>query len=213
MLKYTEYSCEEFLEKLASAEPVPGGGGASALAGAIAAALTSMVGNLTVNKEKFSHVQEEMVVLLACAKKASNELLGLVEADANVFSSFMECYKLPKATEKEQIVRTEKIQKAAKIAAEVPFSIAEETLKVLKLADQAAKFGNEAVITDAAVAALLGRAALRSALYNVRINLDLIKDCDYCQTLEKKMLLLDKEARQLEESTLEKTNNVLGKNK
>lgn len=202
-------SCEEFLEKLASKEPVPGGGGAAALGGAISAALASMVANLTLGKEKFLAVESEMLRLAAASEYLRQELLQLVQEDASVFEAFMNCYKMPKATDAEKALRQAKIQEAAKMAAEIPLKIGEKSLAVLLLAAEAVELGNPAVITDAAVAALMARAAVRSAVYNVKINLNLINDRDYCSVVSGRITALEQEALAAEKNILEHTDKVL----
>ena len=202
-------SCEEFLEKLASKEPVPGGGGAAALGGAISAALASMVANLTLGKEKFLSVESEMLRLAAASEYLRQELLQLAQEDASVFEAFMNCYKMPKATDAEKALRQAKIQEAAKMAAEIPLKIGEKSLAVLLLAAEAAELGNPAVITDAAVAALMARAAVRSAVYNVKINLNLINDRDYCSVVSGRITALEQEALAEEKNILEHTDKVL----
>ncbi|WP_455652593.1 cyclodeaminase/cyclohydrolase family protein [Phascolarctobacterium sp.] len=202
-------SCEEFLEKLASKEPVPGGGGAAALGGAISAALASMVANLTLGKEKFLSVESEMLRLAAASEYLRQELLQLAQEDASVFEAFMNCYKMPKTTDAEKALRQAKIQEAAKMAAEIPLKIGEKSLAVLLLAAEAAELGNPAVITDAAVAALLARAAVRSAVYNVKINLNLINDRDYCSVVSGRITALEQEALAAEKNILEHTDKVL----
>ena len=204
MNDFMKLNCDEFLERLASKEPVPGGGGAAALGGAIGAALTSMVANLTVGKEKFLSVEGEMIRLAAASKYLRKELLQLVQEDASVFEAFMKCYKMPKATDLEKELRQIKIQEAAKMAAEIPLKIGEKALAVLLLAAEAA-----AVITDAAVAALMARAAVRSAVYNVKINLNLISDQDYCSVLVERIAALEQEALSAEKNILEHTDKVL----
>ena len=206
MNDFMKLNCDEFLERLASKEPVPGGGGAAALGGAIGAALTSMVANLTVGKEKFLSVEGEMIRLAAASKYLRKELLQLVQEDASVFEAFMKCYKMPKATDLEKELRQVKIQEAAKMAAEIPLKIGEKALAVLLLA---AELGNPAVITDAAVAALMARAAVRSAVYNVKINLNLISDQDYCSVLVERIAALEQEALSAEKNVLEHTDKVL----
>lgn len=202
-------SCEEFLEKLASKEPVPGGGGAAALGGAISAALASMVANLTLGKEKFLSVESEMLRLASASEYLRQELLQLAQEDASVFEAFMNCYKMPKATDAEKALRQAKIQEAAKMAAEIPLKIGEKSLAVLLLAAEAAELGNPAVITDAAVAALMARAAVRSAVYNVKINLNLINDRDYCSVVAGRITALEQEALAAEKNVLQHTDKVL----
>ena len=176
MNKLTEQACDEFLAKLASEAPTPGGGGAAAMAGAMAGALSSMVANLTIGKEKFAEVEGEVKNLCQEADALRGALLDLVEQDAAVFGNFMACYKLPKATEAEKKARLDAIHNAAKQAATVPMNIVRASAQVLAIADRLAVIGNPNVITDATCSALIARAAMRCAFYNVQINLNLTKD-------------------------------------
>ena len=210
MSDLTKLSCHEFLEKLASNSPTPGGGGGAAIAGALAVALTSMVGNLTVGKEKFAQYEADVQELLARAEALRIGLLNFVNVDAEVFNSFMTCYRLPKATEEEKQARNQAIQNAAKEAAEVPLKIAESCLEVMKLAERIAIIGNPGAITDAAVSSIMARAALRSAVYNVVVNLKLIKDEAYNQAMYAKIEAMQNEAEALEKATLITADEVLG---
>ena len=210
MSDLTKLSCQEFLEKLASNSPTPGGGGGAAMAGALAVALTSMVGNLTVGKEKFAQYEAEVQELLAKAEALHMKMFALVNADAEVFNSFMACYRLPKNTDEEKQARNQAIQNAAKEAAEVPLKIAEACLEVMKLAERIAIIGNPGAITDAAVSAIMARAALRSAVYNVVVNLKLIKDEVYNQVIYAKIETMQNEAEALEKATLITADEVLG---
>lgn len=210
MSDLTKLSCQEFLEKLASNAPTPGGGGGAAMAGALAVALTSMVGNLTVGKEKFAQYEAEVQELLAKAEALRMKMFALVNADAEVFNSFMTCYRLPKATEEEKQARNQAIQNAAKEAAEVPLKSAEACLEIMKLAGRIAIIGNPGAITDAAVSAIMARAALRSAVYNVVVNLKLIKDEAYNQAMYAELEARQNEAEALEKATLITADEVLG---
>ena len=209
MSNLTDLKSTEFLTALASSAPAPGGGGGAAMAGALAAALASMVANLTIGKEKFAQQEPEMKALLEEAEEVRQRLLGLVEDDADVFNSFMSCYKLPKATEEEKAARTAAIRSAAKEAAEVPLAIARASYKVLTLAERLVRIGNPGVITDGACSALLARAALRCAEYNVRINLGLTKDEAYNQSVQEELNNLLKTAEELELEALAVTDRVL----
>ena len=210
MSDLTKLSCQEFLEKLASNAPTPGGGGGAAMAGALAVALTSMVGNLTVGKEKFAQHEAEVQELLAKAEALRMQMFALVNADAEVFNSFMTCYRLPKTTDEEKQARNQAIQNAAKEAAEVPLEITEVCLEIMKLAERIAIIGNPGAITDAAVSSIMARAALRSAVYNVVVNLKLIKDKVYNQAIYAKIEAIQKEAEALEKATLITADEVLG---
>lgn len=209
MSKLTDLTSKDFLTALSSSAPAPGGGGGAAMAGALAAALASMVANLTIGKEKFAQQEPEVKCLLDEAEQVRQDLLALVEDDAAVFNSFMACYKLPKTTDAEKAVRTAAIRKAAKQAAEVPLAIARASFKVLQLADRLVIIGNPGVITDGACSALLARAALRCAEYNVRINLGLTKDEAYNEQVAAELEKLLKTAEELEEQALAATDKAL----
>ncbi len=209
-MKVAEYTTKQFLDALASNAPAPGGGGGAALAGSLGAALGSMVANLTIGKEKFAAREEEVNALLAETEALRAELLALVDADAEVFNSFMACYKLPKATEKEKAARTQAICNAAKQAAGVPLAIARASAKVVTLAERLAVVGNPGVVTDAACSGLLARAALRSAEYNVRINLGLTHDEAFNASAEKELETLLAAAGEKEAALLETTDKALG---
>ena len=210
MGKLTDLTSKDFLTALASSAPAPGGGGGAAMAGALAAALASMVCNLTIGKEKFAAQECEVKALLQEAEQVRQNLLALVEDDAAVFNSFMACYKLPKTTDAEKAARTAAIRKAAKQAAEVPLAIARASFKVLQLAHRLVIIGNPGVITDGACSALLARAALRCAEYNVRINLGLTKDEAYNEQVAAELNKLLKTAEELEEQALAATDKALG---
>ena len=209
MNKLTDLTSKDFLTALASSAPAPGGGGGAAMAGALAAALASMVCTLTIGTEKFAAQECEVKALLQEAEQVRQDLLALVEDDAAVFNSFMACYKLPKTTDAEKAARTAAIRKAAKQAAEVPLAIAKASYKVLQLAHRLVIIGNPGVITDGACSALLARAALRCAEYNVRINLGLTKDEAYNEQVAAELNKLLKTAEELEEQALAATDKAL----
>lgn len=209
MNKLGDLSCKEFLTELASAAPAPGGGGGAAMAGALAAALASMVANLTIGKEKFADREPEVKELLEQAEAERVRLLTLVDEDAAVFNSFMSCYKLPKTNDEEKAARTAAIRAAAKQAATVPLNIARSSFAVLKLADRLVVSGNPGVITDGACSGLLARAALRCAEYNVRINLGLTKDEAWNAQAAAELVQLLTDAEALETRLLAVTDKAL----
>ena len=209
MSDLTKLSCQEFLKKLSSNAPTPGGGGGAAMAGALAAALTSMVGNLTVGKHDFAEQEAEVKEILQDVEGLRLQLLNLVNADAEVFNNFMACYRMPRGTDLEKFSRAQAIQRAAKQAAEVPLKIAKLCLEVMRYAERITVIGNQGAITDAAVSAILGRAALRSAVYNVIVNLKIIKDDFYTQDMYRRLEAMEQEANALEKSTLATTDEVL----
>lgn len=169
-------SCGPFLAALASVNPTPGGGSAAALAGTMAAALVVMVCNLTIGREKFKEVEEELRGVREEAARLQSAMSALVRRDADAYAGYMAAAKLPKATDEEKSARKEAMARAAVHATEVPLETMRKALAVMRLAAVAAKKGNPNAASDGAVAALLAHAALRGGDMNVRINLPSIPD-------------------------------------
>lgn len=161
----------DFLSELASDSPTPGGGSVAALAGALGAALTSMVANLTVGKKKYADVQEDIQAILGKTEALRLELTDLMAEDAAVFDKVVDAMKLPKETDGEKAARTGALQTALVDAAMVPLAVMEKCVEVIALARVAAEKGNKNAVSDAGVAALMARAGAHAASLNVRINL------------------------------------------
>jgi len=160
----------DFIEQLASASPTPGGGAAAAHTGSAAAALVAMVARGTLTKKKYESVKEQMWALVEQAESLRTELTRAVEEDCAAFEDVMAAFKLPKDTPEQTVLRTQAVQSATLVAAQVPLKVAGQALAVQKLALQAASAGNLNAISDAASASALAHAALICAAYNVRIN-------------------------------------------
>ena len=173
---FREKRIEDFLVDLASSAPVPGGGSAAALTGAIGASLLSMVCNLTIGKEKYRDVDGEMREILASAESLRARLLDLLEADTQAYSGLAAAYKMPRATDEEQEARNAAVQKAVAVATDVPLQIAERCADIVTLAVPTVAKGNVRAVSDVGVAVLNAQCALKSALLNVDINLPSIKD-------------------------------------
>ncbi|MCR4399008.1 MAG: cyclodeaminase/cyclohydrolase family protein, partial [Firmicutes bacterium] len=162
---------DEFLDRVAAGTPAPGGGSASALAGAVGAALSSMVANLTIGRAKFADRETAMRRILEGADRARSELTQLIEEDMRAFDRVMEAYRLPRGTPEEAAARKEAIQGALKGACECPLRVMRLSLECLMLAEEAAAGGNPNAVSDCGVSGLLLRAAVEGAGYNVLINL------------------------------------------
>ncbi|MBN1319718.1 MAG: cyclodeaminase/cyclohydrolase family protein [Thermoleophilia bacterium] len=175
---YVEGTVESYLNKLASADPEPGGGSAAALAGALGAALISMVTNLTLGKEKFAAVQDDVAGLKNKSEALRAELEELVTLDALAYRAVAAAMKMPKDTDEQKEQRRQVMQVALKGAAEVPLKVAEAAVEVARLSLPAAEKGNPNAVSDAGVAVLLADAAAHSAALNARINLVWIEDED-----------------------------------
>lgn len=164
-----------FIDDLASAAPVPGGGGASAYVGALAAALGSMVGNLTVGKAAYAQVEAEAQAALADLDVARRRLVQLVDEDARAFEPISRAYKMPHATPEEQAARHAAIQAALAGACEPPLEIMQQALALLGPCDLLAHHGSRLARSDIGVAAAFARAAADGASLTVHVN---AKDMD-----------------------------------
>ncbi|HJF64175.1 MAG TPA: cyclodeaminase/cyclohydrolase family protein [Gordonibacter urolithinfaciens] len=159
-----------FIDELASAAPTPGGGGASAYAGALAAALASMVGNLTLGKKTYADVEDEVRASLARLDALRARLVALVDEDARAFEPLAAAYRLPKATPEEQAAKNAALQQALVGASDVPLAIMRAVADVVDEADYLAHHGSKMARSDAGVAAAFARAASDGASLNIFIN-------------------------------------------
>ena len=159
-----------FIDELASAAPTPGGGGASAYAGALAAALASMVGNLTVGKKTYADVEDEVRASLARLDALRARLVALVDEDARAFGPLAAAYRLPKATPEEQAAKNAALRQALVGASDVPLAIMRAVADVVDEADYLAHHGSKMARSDAGVAAAFARAASDGASLNIFIN-------------------------------------------
>ena len=207
---YVEKPMIAFLDKLASRSPEPGGGSVSALVAALGAALVSMVANLTLGKEKYADVQDEVEELLASSEGLRGELQVLIQKDTEVYAGVSAAFKLPRETEEEKAERKRRVQDALKLATEVPFEIAEKCLEVARLSETSALIGNVGAVSDAGVAVLLAEAAAQSAALNVKINVNSIDDEEFAQARWNRVRELLEEAAGLRERVLEMTYEKLG---
>ncbi len=172
---------EEFSEITASDEPVPGGGSVAAYSGALASALSEMVAKLTMSKKKYENVEKEMKEIVEKSKKIRKKMMDNIEKDSLAFNDVMKSYKLPKNSNIEKEKRTKEIQNSLMNAAEVPLEVAKESYEILELAEIVVKKGNKNAVTDGLVSAMMARTAALSALLNVKINLESIKDENYVE--------------------------------
>ncbi len=169
----------EFSERLASAAPVPGGGGASALAGAVGTALAQMVGELTVGKGSFAHVKDELCDRMAQAQDLRVRLLRCVERDAAAFEPLSRAYGIPKDDPR----RDEVMERCLKDAAAVPLEIFDLCCEAIELQKVFAEKGSPLVASDAATGTVLCAGALYGAAVNVKVNTKLMKDRAYAEAV------------------------------
>lgn len=179
-------TCEKFIDVLASKAPVPGGGGAAALTGAVGVALGNMVGALTVGKKKYAEVEEEIRTMMEASTKLQNELLDLIQKDADGFEPLAAAYRLPKETEEEKAEKERVLEQATKDACEVPFEIMEKCCQGIDLCGEFAEKGSVMATSDAGAGAIFCKAALQAASLNVYINTKSLKDREYAQQANEK---------------------------
>ena len=190
--------CPSFIEVLSTPTPTPGGGSAAAYAGAMGAALISMVSGLTIGKKKYKEHEAEMQAIRVMAEKLRKELTLAVDDDASAFEALMGTFRLPKKTEKEKAKRNAAIIHATINAAHVPLHVANDAVKVMELAIKCARHGNVNAISDAMSGFAISRAALTAAGYNVRINLNSLEDKSLGEKMLAELAELEFEADKLE---------------
>lgn len=192
-----DQSVGDFLEALAAASPTPGGGSASALAGALSAALSRMVAGLAVGKTGYESVQADLTRIESRARALQSRLLQLVGDDSKAYDAVVAAMRLPKATAEERSARVEAMQSAYRKATEVPLETIERCVEALQVAEEAASKGNRSASTDAGVAVLLADAAIRGARLNCRVNLAAIRDGRFRETTEARLAELLRRAQEI----------------
>ena len=172
-------SVNEFTERLASKAPVPGGGGASALVGAVGIALGDMVGELTVGKKKYADVEEEIRELMAKAQELRGKLLACIEKDAVAFAPLSKAYGLPKDVP----ARDEIMEQCLRDAAAPPLEIFDLSCEAIDLLREFAEKGSALVISDAATGVVFCWSAMYGAAVNVKVNTKPMKDRAYAERI------------------------------
>ena len=188
-MKMIDKTVTAFTEELASPAPVPGGGGASALVGAIGVALGDMVGELTVGKKKYADVEEDVKALMVSAQELRRRFLELIDGDAEAFAPLAKAYGIPK----DDPTRDAVMENALKVACSVPMDIMRTCAEALDVIEEFAAKGSKLAISDAGCGAILCKAAMQAASLNVFINTKSMKDRACAEALEKEANeLLDK---------------------
>ena len=184
---------QEFLDVLSSKEPVPGGGGASALAGALGNALGQMVANLTIGKKKYALVEDENKELAERMKGIQGQFSALADQDAKVFAPLAKCYSLPSGTEEEKAYKAEVMEARLLDASLVPMEIMEKASEMLEIMDILADKGSRMAVSDVGVGVQFIRTALLGAVMNVYINTKSMKNREKAEEMNEKAERLIKE--------------------
>ena len=202
-----QMTVEAFTRETASESAAPGGGSVSASMGAFAAALATMVANLSSHKRGWDARWKEFSDVAEQGQKLVDELLLLIDEDTAAFNRIMDCFSMPKGTEEEKAARARALEEATLYAAQVPLRTMEASLKALPLALQMAREGNPASASDAGVAALAAVAAVQGARLNVRINASGLTDKTPALPLLERADAIVAEALTLETQVLDEVNN------
>ena len=187
---FKDYTVDKFILELSSDAPSPGGGSTAALVAALSSSLNSMVYSLTIGKKVFEKLSDneknKMVKLQEEAKEFIKKAQNFMEQDRDDFLSLMDSYKLPKDNEEEIILRKEKIKENTMKAMKTPLLLAEECIKFYDNIEFAIKHGNKNLISDAGVATVLLHSAIESSIINVKVNLNFLKEEEFCEEIENK---------------------------
>jgi len=197
-----ELTVNKFMSTLASSAPVPGGGSAAALAGATACSLIAMVAGLTMDKRGYEDVWDEMLDLKQIMDDKSQAFLAEMDRDADSYARVIGCYQMPKSTDEEKENRSRAIQEAILEAAKIPLEVAEQAAELFSYARTVIQKGNQNAASDGAVGALMARACIRGALYNVKINAVSLKDETARELLLRRSAELEALAEKEEQETL-----------
>ena len=173
---FAKQQIESFVQDLNSAKPMPGGGSAAAICGAMAAALAGMSAHMTVGKKKYAAVEDRMQEIIAEAGTLQAEMLDMAQEDADMYSQVLQAYKLPNTTTEEAEARKQAIEEASKTAVDSSLKVTGACVRIIKLAYTTVSEGNRMMVTDGSASALLARACQQVAAYNVRINLGGVKE-------------------------------------
>lgn len=198
-------SLKDFTKALSSKSPVPGGGGACALAAVLASALGIMVGNLTLGKTKYAQNEPEMIRLIDRAQRLRGRLLELIDADAGAFAPLAKAYSMPK----ESPEREKTMESCLKAAAEVPMKILELSCEIIELQEKFAGLGSRLAVSDAGTGAALAKGAMLGAALNVFVNTKSMKDRELAHSLNEKASALSEKYSKRSDEIYDKVRNYL----
>ncbi|HVO72188.1 MAG TPA: cyclodeaminase/cyclohydrolase family protein, partial [Aggregatilineaceae bacterium] len=187
-----------FVEAVATGTATPGGGAVAALAGALSAALAEMVAHLTVGKKRYVEVEEAMNAIIAAASELRGRLLDAVEEDIRAFDAVMAALRLPQ----DDPERAAAVRNSTLHAADVPLNVARLALEAMLLAEQVATRGNQSAASDAAVATLMGLAAVEGAAFNVRVNAASLDDADLAARYRNDIAAIIQRARSVRDAVI-----------
>ncbi len=200
---------ENFLDDLASKSSTPGGGSVAALSGATAAALVSMVCNLSIEKKSCKENEDELKEILQTSEKLRELFSELVDQDVEAFGDVMSALRMPKNNDEERLLRNEALEHALEKATYVPLRTMEHGAKVLMLANRVSQICNKNVISDVGVAAIMAESAVHSAYFNIAINLANIGSQDFIDRIENKTEQIMDDIEGIADETIEIVEDII----
>ncbi|MBR2029700.1 MAG: cyclodeaminase/cyclohydrolase family protein [Clostridia bacterium] len=201
---FKDVTLGEFISQTSSSQAVPGGGSVAALTAANGASLIAMLCNLTVGKKGYEEHWDKMKEVAEMCSQKAQEFLTFIDKDSKAFNDYMQALKMPKGDKEEIMARELSITSALYDATFVPLQLAKNAEKLFEYADYAISFGNKMATSDGAIATILLKSAITSALYNVKINLPSIENTAIRQKISTMMKQVEQKATQQEKTILEK---------
>jgi len=206
---FADQTIKDFVQDLNSPKPMPGGGSAAAVCGAMAAALAGMSAHMTVGRKKYAAVEKKMQDILTATRLLQDTMLGMAQEDADMYSLVLQAYKLPKDTEEEAEHRRQAVEEASKTAVIASLKVTGACIRILKLAYAVVTEGNRMLVTDGGASALLAHACQQVAAYNVKINLRGVTDAVFAAEAGQKLEQQLAEGSRLKDRVLEEVEQRL----
>lgn len=209
-MKLSQATCDVFAERLASKEPVPGGGGVAALAGALGAALATMVANYSIGKKAFLGMEDKHQSMIDASTDLRIKLLSLIDEDAENFEPLSKAYGLPTSTDEEKAEKEKVLQAALKVAADGPIKMVEYIYEAIKIQEELVDMSTKLIISDVGCGVQMLKAALYSANLNVIVNMNSIKDEAYVSEVSARTNKMVAEGSEICDKVFDKVVKVLG---
>lgn len=208
-MKLTQLSCKEFAVEIALKKPVPGGGGAAALVGAIGSALNTMVVNYSIGKKKLINFKEKHEEIIKRGEILRDKLIDLIDKDAENFEPLSKAYSMPNNTDEEKILKEEMMQKCLRAACAAPLEILEYSYQAILLHREIVDISSKTIISDIGVGVQCLKAALYSAFLNVEINIKSMSDEEYVLEIRQRTKKMVEDGANIADEVFEKVITIM----